>query len=223
MGMLSASVDSDLMDASSWTKATEPVFVTNEATEQYGPGHSTFTVSEDGLSDLLVYHDRGYRDIDGEPLNDRNRRTRVQKVYWDANGPVLGVPVPDGMTPVRLRTATDESLFVRHQGEDASVELSGSAPLVETQFRVAVQGDADAVVIETTSAPGRYLVRDGSALLVGGDGEKTEFVQVPGVSDEAGVSFVVKDEETLYVVIGEDGEVGIGEVADKSRATFYLE
>ena len=223
MGLLSASIDSDLMDASSWTKATEPIFVSNEATEQYGPGHSTFTTSEDGLSDLLVYHDRGYRDIEGEPLNDRNRRTRVQKVYWDANGPVFGVPVPDGMTPVRLRTASDETLFVRQQGEDANVELSGSAPLVETQFRVNVQGDADAVVIETTSTPGRYLVRDGSALRVGGEGEQTEFVQVPGLADEEGVSFVVKDEETLYIVVGQGGEVGIGEVGDESLATFYLD
>lgn len=225
MGLLSASLDSDLMDPASWTKASEPVFQSNEATEQWGPGHSTFTKSEDGLSDLLVYHSRGYRDIDGEPLNDRNRRTSVQKVYWDADGPVLGVPVPEGLTPVRIRALASEILFVRHNGEDANAELSEGAPLVETQFRIA-DGE-DVVVIESTSALGRYLVRSGSGLRLGAEGERTEFVKVAGLFEgEGSVSFALYGEDELYVIAGEDGVVGVGEVGDETereRATFYLE
>jgi GH43 family beta-xylosidase len=225
MGLLSASIDSDLLDVASWTKAPEPVFLSNEATEQWGPGHSSFTTSEDGLSDLLVYHDRGYRDIDGDPLNDPNRRTRVQKVYWDANGPVLGVPVPEGLTPVRLRSLLSETLFVRQNGEDAATELSDGAPLVETQFRLEDQGDGT-VLIETTSSPGRYLVRESSGLRVGGQGEVTEFVKVAGLADEEGISLAVKGEDDVYVVAGEKGEVSLGEAGDESQrggATFYLE
>lgn len=224
MGLLSADVGADLMKAASWSKASEPVFESNEATEQWGPGHSTFTVSEDGLSDLLVYHDRGYRDIEGEPLNDRNRRTRVQKVYWDANGPVLGVPVPEGLTPVRLRSLMNETLFIRHNGADANAELVSVAPLVATQFRLEERDDT--VVIETTSSPGRYLVQSSSGLRVGGDGEETGFVRVEGLADEEGVSFMVKGEEGLYIVASEDGEVHAGEAGDEAargRATFYLE
>ena len=40
----------------------------NDATSQYGPGHNPFTVSEDGQSDILVYHARPYKDISGDPL-----------------------------------------------------------------------------------------------------------------------------------------------------------
>jgi hypothetical protein len=224
MGMLSADVGADLMDVASWNKATEPVFESNEATEQWGPGHSTFTVSEDGLSDLLVYHDRGYRDIEGEPLNDRNRRTRVQKVYWDASGPVLGVPVPEGLTPVRLRSLMNETLFVRHNDADTNAELVSDAPLVATQFRLEERDGT--VVIETTSNPGRYLVQSSSGLRVGGDGEETEFVRVEGLADTEGVSLMVNGEEGSYVVAREDGEVSVGEVGDEAargRATFYLE
>ncbi|KAL2204994.1 hypothetical protein CC79DRAFT_1335557 [Sarocladium strictum] len=224
MGMLSADVGADLMDVASRNKATEPVFESNEATEQWGPGHSTFTVSEDGLSDLLVYHDRGYRDIEGEPLNDRNRRTRVQKVYWDANGPVLGVPVPEGLTPVRLRSLMNETLFIRHNGADSDAELVSDAPLVATQFRLEKRDGT--VVIETTSSPGRYLVQSSSGLRVGGDGAETKFVRVEGLADAEGISLMVNGEEGSYVVAREDGEVSVGEVGDEAargRATFYLE
>lgn len=99
MGLLTAPEDADLMDPASWTKAEEPVFSSNEETGQWGPGHNSFTVSEDGSNDVLVYHDRGYRDIEGDPLNDPNRQTRVQELGWKADGtPDFGVPVPDGET-----------------------------------------------------------------------------------------------------------------------------
>src|SRR3954453_777406 len=62
MGLLTASASADLLNASSWTKTAGPVFASNAATSQYGPGHNSFTVSEDGKSDILVYHDRVYQD-----------------------------------------------------------------------------------------------------------------------------------------------------------------
>ncbi|MBZ0287438.1 MAG: family 43 glycosylhydrolase [Anaerolineae bacterium] len=96
MGMLSADEGSDLLAPASWTKSPEPIFVTNEANGQYGPGHNSFTTLPDG-TDILVYHARNYRDIVGDPLNDPNRHTRVQPFTWNADGtPNFGVPVPDG-------------------------------------------------------------------------------------------------------------------------------
>jgi GH43 family beta-xylosidase len=97
MGMLTAPDDSDLLDPASWSKSPEPVFKTNEANGQYGPGHNSFTVSPEG-QDLMVYHARNYKDIVGDPLNDPNRHTRVQPFTWNADGtPNFGVPVPDGV------------------------------------------------------------------------------------------------------------------------------
>ena len=99
------------------------MFASNAATSQYGPGHNSFTVSEDGQSDILVYHDRNYRDITGDPLNDPNRRTRLQKVYWNADGtPNFGIPVPDGATPVRLRSHNLADRYIRHWDYRARIE-----------------------------------------------------------------------------------------------------
>lgn len=100
VGLLTADEDSDLLDPASWAKSPEPVFATSEANRQYGPGHNCFTVAEDGVTDLIVYHARQYRDIDGDPLQDPNRHTRVQPLRWNADGtPDFGAPVPDGPTP----------------------------------------------------------------------------------------------------------------------------
>lgn len=96
MGLLTADEDSDLLDPNSWVKSPEPVFTTNEANSQYGPGHNSFTVSEDGSLDLLVYHSRSYKEIEGDPLYDPNRHARVQAIKWNEDGtPNFGVPRPD--------------------------------------------------------------------------------------------------------------------------------
>ncbi|MFD2213474.1 glycoside hydrolase family 43 protein [Metabacillus endolithicus] len=96
MGILTADENSDLLNPASWHKTPEPVFVTSEETGQYGPGHNSFTVSEDGTQDILVYHARNYKEIEGDPLYDPNRHTRVQPISWNEDGtPHFGVPVPD--------------------------------------------------------------------------------------------------------------------------------
>jgi GH43 family beta-xylosidase len=99
LGLLSAPAGANLLSASSWSKSANPVFASSSANGQWGPGHNSFTKTEDGANDVLVYHDRNYRDISGDPLNDPNRRTRVQRLTWNSNGtPNFGVPVRDGPT-----------------------------------------------------------------------------------------------------------------------------
>jgi GH43 family beta-xylosidase len=96
IGMLTANIESDLLAATSWNKAENPVFKTSEKNSQYGPGHNSFTVSEDGNYDILVYHARNYKQIIGDPLNDPNRHTRAQRLNWNADGsPDFGEPVLD--------------------------------------------------------------------------------------------------------------------------------
>ncbi|MDG4861578.1 glycoside hydrolase family 43 protein, partial [Streptomyces sp. T-3] len=96
LGLLTADADRDLLDPASWSKSPEPVFTSNETTRQYGPGHNCFTVAEDGRTDVLVYHARPYKEIVGDPLNDPNRHTRIQRLGWTADGtPDFGIPVAD--------------------------------------------------------------------------------------------------------------------------------
>jgi len=93
MGLLSADENADLLDARSWSKSPFPVFQTDYEHKVYGPGHNSFTVSEDGTTDLLVFHARTYTEIVGDPLWDPNRHTYVKSLRWDGRGmPVFGQP-----------------------------------------------------------------------------------------------------------------------------------
>jgi len=93
VGLLWADMDSDLMNPSSWTKSREPVFRSCFEHSVYGPGHNSFTKSEDGKDDVLVYHARTYTEIVGDPLWDPNRHTYMKKVNWtDAGFPDFGRP-----------------------------------------------------------------------------------------------------------------------------------
>lgn len=93
MGLLHARDDADPLDPQSWTKSPRPVFQTDYERRIYGPGHNSFTVAEDGETDMLVYHARTYTEIVGDPLWDPNRHTYVKPLRWDAAGmPVFGRP-----------------------------------------------------------------------------------------------------------------------------------
>ena len=59
MGLLWADEDADLMDPSSWQKSLEPVFTTQAELGRYGPGHNSFTIAEDGVTDLMIYQTEG--------------------------------------------------------------------------------------------------------------------------------------------------------------------
>jgi GH43 family beta-xylosidase len=85
MGMLEASDKEDLLDPQVWKKSRYPVFATNKERNIYGPGHNSFTVSEDG-EDLMIFHARPYEKIIGNPLYDYNRHTMVMKLKWNSDG-----------------------------------------------------------------------------------------------------------------------------------------
>lgn len=95
VGLLTATHGSDLLDPNSWKKSPLPVFKTNADNGQYGPGHNSFTKSEDDSEDLMIYHARNYTKIMGDPLFDPNRHARVGVVKWTSEGPDFGVPQPD--------------------------------------------------------------------------------------------------------------------------------
>ena len=93
VGLLHAPEDADLLEPQNWTKSKEPVFKTCFELGVFGPGHNSFTVAEDGTTDVLVYHARTYREIVGDPLWNPDRHTFVKPIKWDAAGmPVFGRP-----------------------------------------------------------------------------------------------------------------------------------
>lgn len=93
IGLLTANEKDNLCDASCWQKSTKPVFMTSEENHKYGPGHNGFTCSEDGSTLLLVYHVREYLSIEGNPLDNPDRNTCVQPIYFNDHGDLtLGIP-----------------------------------------------------------------------------------------------------------------------------------
>ncbi|EEY20293.1 alpha-N-arabinofuranosidase [Verticillium alfalfae VaMs.102] len=235
MGLLTADADADLMDPTSWRKSQEPVFTSNAQTSQWGPGHSAFTVSEDGFSDLLVFHARQYKEIEGEPLNNPDRHTRIQKLYWNADGtPNFGIPVSDGETPSRLRSSANSTQYIRHNEQGVVTVEADIGSLGENLFRIVSPGLAgkDAVSIESASQPGSFLRVSGSSVEIHPYVNSTEFgfsssfFHREGLSDPKGVSFEVGKDSGLYIASESNG-LGVVNIADiKGRldvATFYKE
>jgi GH43 family beta-xylosidase len=100
LGLLTADENADLLDASSWRKTPFPVFQSNKESGLYGPGHNSFTVSEDNSEDLIIYHGRNetryLSDSTYQPLYDAGRNTYVGKVFWNSDGsPNFSVPGAD--------------------------------------------------------------------------------------------------------------------------------
>ncbi|MBU2663257.1 glycoside hydrolase family 43 protein [Actinoplanes bogorensis] len=146
MGLLTADTSADLLRRESWVKTPDPIFVTSAATARYGPGHNSFTVAEDGRTDVLVYHARDYRDITGDPLYDPNRHARVQRLYWHPDGtPLFGIPVGDGGPIVRLSPTDKPDYFVRHQDGSLVVQHTPH-DLAATQFRFEARPDGTEVL-----------------------------------------------------------------------------
>lgn len=85
VGLLTADENSNLLDSRSWSKERNPVLKTDNEKGIYGPGHNSFTYSEDG-EEIMVYHARTYEKITGDPLYDPNRNAMLMEVKWDKQG-----------------------------------------------------------------------------------------------------------------------------------------
>ncbi|GIJ77242.1 Beta-xylosidase, GH43 family [Micromonospora phaseoli] len=234
VGLLTAAAGSDLLNPASWSKRATPVLASDGRTGQWGPGHNSFTVAEDG-SDVIVYHSRNYERYLGngyDPLSDPNRRTRIQRVYWNADGtPNFGVPVPDGLTPVRLRSHDLPDRYLRHWEFRARLEPNVTN-LADSQFRiVAGLSNASAISLESTNYPGYYLRHrnhqvwversDGSALFR----QDATFTRRAGLADATKVSLESVNFPGQYVR-HRDGLLyleAVPDAAGRASATFALD
>ncbi|PSJ40679.1 family 43 glycosylhydrolase [Allosphingosinicella deserti] len=230
LGLLTADAEADIMRADSWTKSPEPVFVTSDVTKVYGPGHNSFTVDEQGR-DLLVYHGRDYESIEGDPLFDPNRHTRVQRLYFRPDGtPDFGIPVGNGEVPDRFAPADARTRFVRHHGARLIV---GDGPLPSSQFRQKPGlAGTGTVSLEAVDAPGRFVQAQpgGAIVLAANDGSpafarQVSFERRPGLSDPSGVSFALPGSGGRHLRHAAGGALRAGPVtnqADRASATFLV-
>lgn len=97
LGMLSATVGSNLLDPASWKKSPEPLLVARPDAQAYAPGHCGFFKSPDGSEDWIIFH------ANSEPGQGCGhfRSPRAQKISWKPDGtPDFGQPIPL-TTPIR--------------------------------------------------------------------------------------------------------------------------
>ena len=226
LGLLTADAGADLMSPDAWSKSQTPVFVSSEETGVYGPGHNSFTVDERGR-DVLVFHGRDYKTIQGDPLFDPNRHTRVQRLYYHPDGtPDFGVPVGAGEIPDRFAPLDRPGAYLRLDGARAVV---GGGTLATTQFRQKPgPAGSGAVALEPILTPGQVLRRSPDGEIVLGraaDGpEQSGFRRVPGLAGGRGVSFAALEPGRGYLR-HLDGGVVVGPVEDaagRASATFIV-
>lgn len=86
IGLMYIEDDKDLLDPRQWKKLRYPVLQTDVEKGIYGPGHNSFTKSEDGTKDIMVFHYRQYDEIVGDSLYDPNRHTTYLVVKWNEEG-----------------------------------------------------------------------------------------------------------------------------------------
>ncbi len=106
IGMMTASADSNLLDAASWRKRNFPILTSWSVPGQYGPGHNAYILDDDGVM-YNIYHAKWGRSA--------TRSASIRRVHFDMDGePVLDV--------VEERDLLDEFKAVTTQ-----VEVKGAA------------------------------------------------------------------------------------------------
>ncbi len=96
VGLLSIDETADMFDKNAWVKQPYPVLTSSDVPGEYGPGHNSFTVDEDG-NPIFVYHARGQQCYENKcewsnssSLGDPCRDARLKRVHWAADGtPIL--------------------------------------------------------------------------------------------------------------------------------------
>jgi GH43 family beta-xylosidase len=228
MGLLTADARANLLDWRSWSKTADPVFTTNEQTRQYGPGHNSFTVAEDGVTDVMVYHARDYRDIVGDPLYDPNRHARAQRLYWHPDGtPLFGVPVGVGGPIVRLSPADSATSFVRHFTYDLRVDAD-VRELADSQFRFVPGHSGDGTVsLQSVNFPDRFVRVTSTGVRIDpveADGStyaaEASFRREPGLASPKGVSLQSVSAPGSYLR-HDKGRLVLGSPSG-SKSTFFL-
>lgn len=142
VGLLSADSTDDLLDVNSWIKQGYPVLTSADVPDEYGPGHNSFTVDENGNA-VFVYHARSKECYENkcewasqDPLYDPCRHARLKRVHWAADG-----------TPI-LKMSYDEELKDEFKTVMATVVVKDtSAELTDTEK---VSLDAQAISVSTT-------------------------------------------------------------------------
>ncbi|UJF31414.1 family 43 glycosylhydrolase [Paenibacillus hexagrammi] len=194
IGLLSANKDSDLLNPASWTKLPYPLLNSESVPGEYGPGHNSYTVDEDGNT-VNIYHTI--------PASGGKRNMNARRVHWAADGtPVLDmVPereiLPANQTVTATITVTDSGEGVAsHAGLHGTDSVNGGQPFELTYGLSNVDGDvyAEDVTVSYNAEQVEFI----------GAESLRDHVKIAAVSEQATSQGQVR---IIAALIGEDRTV----------------
>ena len=153
LGLITTSVNSDLLKAGSWQKRANPIFRATGSV--FGPGHQSFTKSRDDREDWIIYHSARFSG------SGWIREIRAQRFTWNADStPNLGSPA-DPNTPLVLPSG--DPLRVRYEAEDARMVNGPFAhphPSASNSLKVGYLDYPESMVEFTIQCPtaGTYVI-----------------------------------------------------------------
>lgn len=114
IGLLTADEDSDLLNPASWTKSNYPILASESVPGEFGPGHNSYTMDEDGNL-VNIYHTI--------PGTGGRRNMHARRVHWAADGsPVLDMTTDREILPEN-RTVTT-TIMVENASPDKAYTIS---------------------------------------------------------------------------------------------------
>lgn len=148
LGILTAKLDSNLLDPAAWTKGSQPVF--RRAENIFGPGHCSFTKSPNGKEDWIVFHAARFQGGGWE------RSIRLQPFRWNKNNtPNFGTPVRPGLL---IPLPGGEPSHLRFEAEAA--RLTGTAKAAPLKW---ASGKGKVGHIDTAASSVQFTVRSATA------------------------------------------------------------
>ena len=97
VGLLTADTESDLLDPRSWTKSMTPVLTFRSVEGEYGPGHNSFFVNEEGELMIAYHAETG--------LKETLRCDGIRRVHFRADGtPFFGMSPAEDLTEATVET-----------------------------------------------------------------------------------------------------------------------
>lgn len=158
IGLLSMDENDDPLDVNAWTKVCYPVLTSSDVPGEYGPGHNSFTVDENGNA-VFVYHARSeecYNNqckwASSDSLYDPCRHARVKRVHWAADGtPILNMSYEEELKAEYANV----TITIIVEGTDKSAleaEIAIANTLVESDYSAETWSAYEAVLAQAIDA-----------------------------------------------------------------------
>ncbi len=181
VGLLSADINSNFLNAASWTKNNSPILYARAVAGEAGPGHNSYTTDAAGNL-VFVYHARPV-DANG---NVGSRNTGLRTVHFGADGePVLYLS--GELELAKANEKVEMKVVVKDPSVQEKPPVSGKPAVNETfsgsgglKFKVTASGAGKNYVIFTGTGK-----KDSSCTIPDTVTYKNQIFQVTAVADNA--------------------------------------